>query len=160
MSHCILLHRTLVHFQSATRRFVRNGHDSHDVISLLYQSIERSHRELRCTHIYDSCLFEYSHKLCLYFSEFALDVVDIEKRRVVHRLPCEECSCREEDVARNENSEFRRYGAVAGEFLAGNVDDPIGDEEEHRDDGRRAETSFADECTKRCSDKEEYEAGQ
>ena len=66
--HGELLHRTLVHLETSATRLVGYSYHSDYIIFGIKKCLQRSHRKLRCSHVYDSCLSECAHEFALYFS--------------------------------------------------------------------------------------------
>ena len=113
------------------------------IAAALHQGFERGHREFRRTHIDNPGLLEEGHDFSGYFTGPGLERVQVDGL-LPDGQPGEEHPDRYQDEGRYEIADERSRGAVAGQFRARNVHDPVQDEEQDGHHGRRAETAFGE----------------
>ena len=87
MLNGIFLYCTFVYLQASSARLVGYGNDSYDIITVLYEFVQRSNCEFRSTHIYNTCLLEHSYYLAFDFIESALYAVCAEDGCVIDCFP-------------------------------------------------------------------------
>ena len=158
--HRIALDRAFVELEPAAALLVRDGHDSDHLVAVPDERVKRAYGEFGSSHVDYAHWAEETRHLALLPAPPYLELVHIENFRVVYSLPGEERADRNQHVCRNERPGRRVDGAVSRQLGAGDVHHPVEHEEQHRNDGARAEPALAYQRTERRSDEEQYEAGE
>ena len=92
--HGVFLYCTLIEFESASARFVSHGHDTHNLVFVTDEIVERGHRKLGRTHVNYSGLAEKRYHAALDLPKTCLDGIHIENWRIVYCLPGQVCAYR------------------------------------------------------------------
>ena len=156
----VFLHCRFVHLEASARRFVRSGYHAHNLVPGFDETVHRPHGELRRTHIYDSRFPEHAYDFTLYFPEPDLDAVHVEDALVLDGFDGEEGAYRRQYKGRYEFAGEGVQRSVSGKALARDVHHPVKDEEQQRNNCRRAQAALLQYSPHRCADEEQQQAGQ
>ena len=141
MFHRVALHGTLVHLESAAARLVGHGHHRTHVETGLEQRIKRAAGELRRTHVDNPDAAEILAEEVADLEIAAFDplaqileedlvAVEVDQRRVLGGTVGQVDADRQQYSRGNKSALERGDGSLAGQLLAGDIDDVIDQEKE------------------------------
>src|SRR5574344_71300 len=160
MTCSILLDRTFIDLETASARLVCHCYNANHLVSVSDKGVKRPDGKLRRAHIDDAHRLEESVYPALEPSPAYLELVYVQKFRIMYGLPCEEGAYRHKHVCRYESTVECIDGPVSCKLCPRDVHNPVEDEEQHRDDCAGAEAAFLDERSYRGADKEHDQAGK
>ena len=160
VSHSVLLHRTLLHFEPATGRLVRHRDYRHHLVAFPHKGVERCHREFGSAHEYDALRPEETADEAGDLSPSSPEKVSVEEGGVVNGPVGEEEPYRRQHYGRYQGADGSVHRAVACQLGAGDIHHPVQHEEEHCHDYAGSQAALPDERAEGRSDEEEHQAGQ
>ena len=89
-----------------------------------------------------------------------LEAVHVEDAGILDGLCGEEYADGRQHEGRDEFAHEGSGAAIVGQALAGDVDDPVQDEEQQREDGRRSQAALLEDGPDGRPDEEQQQAGQ